>query len=76
MTKQPARYKWNSFLHEVRGKQKIHIFQIVDTHGKEPVRRYMNILQDGTPATFKDTRKAVAEECNRLNAENRKEKHQ
>lgn len=72
MTKQPNRYKWNSFLYEVRSKQKIHIFQIIDTHRKDPARRYMNILQDGTPLPFKDTRKAVAEECNRLNAENRK----
>lgn len=47
-------------------------FMIIDTHGKEEVRRYIN-YEKGEYRTFKETRKVINAECDRLNAEHRKE---
>jgi hypothetical protein len=47
-------------------------FMIIDTHGKEEIRRYIN-YENGEYRTFNETRKVINAERDRLNAEYRKE---
>ena len=43
-------------------------FMIIDTHGKEEIRRYIN-YENGEYRTFKETRKVINAERDRLNDE-------
>lgn len=64
------RYKWGRFPYEKDEQGRIiwH-FYIEDLHKKEPIRRYNNILKDGTYVSFNETRKVIIAECKRLNDE-------